>query len=181
AAPEQVEGGDVTTATDVYALGVLLYVLLGGVHPTARHTDTPVERLRSVVNTEPQRLSEAAARAGVASARGETRPGLVHALRGDLDNICAKALKKAPSERYATVEALADDLRRYLANEPVSARADSLAYRAAKFVRRNRLAVSAAGITVFALAAGIVGTTWQAREAHRQRADAIAQRDRAQA
>ncbi|WP_280154777.1 protein kinase [Piscinibacter sp. XHJ-5] len=175
AAPEQVQGGDVTTATDVYALGVLLYVLLGGVHPTARPTDTPVERLRGVVDTEPQRLSEAAARAAM---RGE---GLVHSLRGDLDNICAKALKKAPAERYATVQALSEDLRRYLANEPVSARADSLAYRATKFVRRHRLGVAATAVTVLALAAGIVGTTWQAIEAQRQRADALAQRDRAQA
>jgi serine/threonine-protein kinase len=181
AAPEQVQGGDVTTATDVYALGVLLYMLLGGVHPTAKHTDTPVERLRSVVDTEPQRLSDAVARGGVASSRGETRPRLALALRGDLDNICAKALKKAPGERYATVAALADDLRRYLAHEPVSARADSLAYRAAKFVRRHRLAVGAASVTLLTLVAGVVGTTWQAVEAHRQRAAAVAQRDRAQA
>ncbi|HEX6704205.1 MAG TPA: serine/threonine-protein kinase [Albitalea sp.] len=174
AAPEQVQGGDVTTATDVYALGVLLYLLLGGVHPTARPTDTPVERLRSVVDTEPQRLSDAASRGDAAATRAS-------ALRGDLDNICAKALKKAPAERYATADALADDLRRYLADEPVSARADSLAYRAAKFVRRNRLAVGAAAVTLGVLVAGIVGTTWQAIEAQRQRAEALQQRDRAQA
>jgi serine/threonine-protein kinase len=181
AAPEQVQGGDVTTATDVYALGVLLYMLLGGVHPTAKNTDTPVERLRSVVDTEPQRLSDAVARGGVASSRGETRPRLALALRGDLDNICAKALKKAPGERYATVAALADDLQRYLAHEPVSARADSLAYRATKFVRRHRLAVGAASVTLLTLIAGVVGTTWQAVEARRQRAEALTQRDRAQA
>ena len=181
AAPEQVQGGDMTTGTDVYALGVLLYVLLGGVHPTAKPTHTPMERLRSVVDTEPQRLSDAAAHDGAAAAlRGETLPRLASTLRGDLDNICAKALKKAPAERYATVAALADDLRRYLANEPVSARADSLAYRAAKFVRRNRLAVGAALVTLFALGAGVVGTAWQAVEAQRQRADALLQRDRAQ-
>ncbi len=181
AAPEQVDGGDVTTATDVYALGVLLYMLLGGVHPTAKATDTPVQRLRSVVDTEPERLSDAVARRGSAAlAPGENPPKLARALRGDLDNICAKALKKLPAERYATVTALADDLRRTLANEPVSARADTWAYLSAKFVRRHRLAVSAAALVLLALSAGIVGTTWQALEAQRQRADALLQRDRAQ-
>ncbi|MBX3606685.1 MAG: protein kinase [Piscinibacter sp.] len=168
AAPEQIEGGDVTTATDVYALGVLLYMLLAGVHPTAKSTDTPAQRLRSVVDTEPARLSTAASRATAL-------------LRGDLDNICAKALKKVPAERYATADALADDLRRYLAHEPVSARPDSLAYRSAKFVRRHRVGVAAAALVVLALAAGVVGTTWQAVEAQRQRAQALHERDRAQA
>jgi tetratricopeptide (TPR) repeat protein len=168
AAPEQIEGGDVTTATDVYALGVLLYLLLAGRHPTAKATDTPAQRLRSVVDTEPARLSAAATSATAL-------------LRGDLDNICAKALKKLPAERYATVDALADDLRRFLAHEPVSARADSFAYRAAKFVRRHRVGVAAAAVVVLALAAGVVGTAWQAVEAQRQRAQALLQRDRAQA
>jgi eukaryotic-like serine/threonine-protein kinase len=167
AAPEQVQGGEVTTATDVYALGVLMYVLLSGTHPTARPTDTPVDRLRSVVETEPQRLSQAA------PAR------ITQTLRGDLDNIAAKALKKSPAERYASVAAFADDLRRYLADEPVAARADSWRYRAAKFVRRHRVGVAAASLVALSLIAGIVGTTWQAFEARRERDRALFESGRA--
>ena len=169
AAPEQVQGDEVGTATDVYALGVLLFVLLGGTHPTARATHTPVQRLRSVVETEPQRLSDAAARTNPAAAM----------LRGDLDNIVAKALKKSPAERFPTAAAFADDLRRYLVNEPVLARPDAFGYRAAKFVRRHRLGVGAAAVTVAALVAGVIGTTWQAVEARRERDDALFQAERA--
>jgi serine/threonine protein kinase len=176
AAPEQIEGGDVTTATDVYALGVLMYVLLGGAHPTMRATHTPVERLRSVVDTEPPRLSDAAARAeGGPAAQPRART-----LRGDLDNIVAKALKKAPGERYATADAFADDLRRYLADQPVLARPDSLRYRASKFVRRHRLAVGMVSLTLLALVGGIVGTAWQAVEARRERDAALYQSKRAE-
>jgi len=184
AAPEQVEGGTVTTATDVYALGVLLYVLLAGVHPTTRLGAAPVERLRSVLETEPVPLSEAVADGDAAEeaavARGATPPRLGRALRGDLENICAKALKKAPDERYPTAAAFAEDLRRHLADEPVVARRDSFAYRSAKFIRRNRLGVGAAVVVFETLVAGVIGTTWQAVEARRQRATAIEQRDRAQ-
>jgi tetratricopeptide (TPR) repeat protein len=167
AAPEQVQGADVTTATDVYALGVLLYTLLGGAHPTAKPTHTPVDRLRAVVETVPQRLSEVA----------EHERG---ALRGDLDNIVGKALKKDPGERYATVDAFADDLRRYLHHEPVSARADSLAYRAAKFARRHRIVVGAALTVALAVVAGVMGTVWQAVESARQRDRALVQLQRAE-
>nr|HET7860541.1 serine/threonine-protein kinase [Caldimonas sp.] len=184
AAPEQIQGGAVTTATDVYALGVLLYVLLAGVHPTARAGAAPVERLRSVVETDPRPLSEAVPENdsgdAAAAARGESSLRLGRALRGDLENICAKALKKDPAERYPTAAAFADDLRRYLADEPVAARPDSLAYRSAKFIRRNRFAVGAALVVFATLVAGVIGTTWQAVEARRQRAEALAQRDRAQ-
>jgi len=165
AAPEQIEGKEVTTATDVYALGVLLYLLLAGEHPTAVATQTPVERLRAVVETEPERPSAAATNA--------------RALRGDLDTIAAKALKKSPHERYATVAAFADDLRRYLNDEPVSARPDSRAYRIGKFVRRHRLGVGAASATLLALIAGVIGTTWQAFEARRERDAALFQAERA--
>ena len=96
-------------------------------------------------------------------------------MRGDLDNIVAKALKKQAAERYPTVAALADDLRHYLDHQPVSARADSLAYRAGKFVRRHRVAVGAASMTLLALLAGVIGTTWQAMEARNQRDRALAE------
>jgi len=176
AAPEQVRGDPVTTATDVYALGVLLYVLLGGRHPTALPTAAPLERLRATLETEPPTLSEIAQRTSseTAAARATTAVRLARALRGDLDNILAKALKKSPAERYPTVTALADDLQRYLSDQPVSARPDSLGYRTAKFLRRYRLAVGAASATLLALVAGIAGTGWQAWEAQRQRDRALA-------
>ncbi len=186
AAPEQVEGKEVTTATDVYALGVLLYLLLAGEHPTAVATQTPVERLRAVVETEPDRLSTAAGRltrtgagAPLAPQADRSRAAKARALRGDLDTIAAKALKKSPHERYATVAAFADDLRRYLNDEPVLARPDSRAYRIGKFVRRHRLGVGAASATLLALIAGVIGTTWQAFEARRERDAALFQAERA--
>jgi hypothetical protein len=171
AAPEQVQGGEATMATDVYALGVLLYMLLAGRHPTAEPNATPVERLRLLVEAEPRRMSESAGRSDAATvrARASTPRQLERALQGDLDNILAKALRKAPGDRYPTVAAFADDLRRFLEDEPVEARPDSVAYRLGKFVRRYRLAVGAASATLLVLIAGVVGTTWQAYEARKQR------------
>ncbi len=167
AAPEQVQGGDVTTATDVYALGVLLYVLLAGVHPTLGATQTPVDQLRAVLDTVPKRLSEVVARDGTADA-----PKRARELRGDLDNIVAKALKKAPAERYANAALLADDLRRYLNDEPVTARPDALSYRTAKFIKRHRFGVAASATVVATLAAGVGAALWQAHEAQLQRVQA---------
>ena len=100
-------------------------------------------------------------------------------MRGDLDNIVAKALKKNPLERYPTASAFADDLSHYLNHEPVSARADLVSYRMSKFVRRHRLGVGAAGVTLLALVAGITGTAWQAVAASRARDAAVAQAERA--
>jgi serine/threonine-protein kinase len=181
AAPEQLQAGAVTTATDVYALGVLLYMLLGGEHPTAQTTATLAERLRAVMEADAPRLSDTAAAGGTAAARrrGQTPRQLAHALRGDLDNIVAKALRKDPAQRYPTVAALADDLRRYLVGEPVAARPDSLGYRAGKFVRRHRLGVGAASATLLALLGGVIATTWQAAEARRERDAARFQAERA--
>lgn len=120
-------------------------------------------------------VSEAAAKADDATvqARATVAHKLARSLRGDLDNILAKALKKRGAERYPTVTAFADELRRYLDHEPVGARADSLPYRARKFVRRHRLAVGAASVTLLALLAGVIGTTWQAEEARNQRDRAL--------
>ncbi len=159
AAPEQVTGAAVTTATDVYSLGVVLYLLLSGRHPAEGARQAPADLLRSIVDTEPRRVSEMAA----------TEPQR-RQLRGDLDTIVAKALKKRPDERYPSVTALGEDIRRFLRDEPIAARPDTLAYRARKFVRRNRTAVALAALVLLALAAGLLGTLTQARRATRQAA-----------
>lgn len=153
AAPEQVTAGTVTTATDVYALGVLLYILLTGQHPAGSELHSPAELVKAIVETEPPLASDAivsAASKDVAPKRSTTPEKLSRQLRGDLDTILAKTLKKAPAERYSSVTAFEDDLRRYLKHEPINARPDTIAYRVAKFVRRNRLSV---GVGTLALAA----------------------------
>ena len=180
ASPEQVQMHDVTTATDVYALGVLLYSLLSGRHPTAPSGATPVERLQAIVEAEPARPSVAVLRCAAASSsessepedvaerRATTSRKLARSLKGDLDNIVAKALKKSPAERYATPTEMAEDLRRHLNHEPVGARNASPSYRAALFVKRHRGAVAAAVLVGVALAAGLIGTISQAQRAERQ-------------
>lgn len=128
ASPEQVSGDAVTTATDIYASGVLLYLLLSGRHPTAEGRKTSTDVINAVLDAEPPRL------------------GL-----GDLDTILAKALRKQATERYQTAVALSDDLSRYLRHEPVNAEPDSLFYRTRKFVRRHRIMVGAAALGTFAI------------------------------
>jgi eukaryotic-like serine/threonine-protein kinase len=187
AAPEQITGGTVTTATDVYAVGVLLYVLLSGRHPIgAAALRSPVSLLKALVETDPPRLSTAFTADGVdtpadlAARRGTTTERLQRALRGDLETIVTKAMKKRPEERYPSVTALADDLRRYLSHEPITARPDTLGYRVAKFVRRHRLSVALATLVLLAFAGGLAGTVWQARAAARQRDFALSQLGRAE-
>jgi serine/threonine-protein kinase len=167
AAPEQLQGEDVTTATDVYALGVLLYELLGGGHPTAAGSDSPLDRMRAAIEVEPRRLSDQVRRSGAADAARRARE-----LRGDIDTIVARALKKRPAERYANAAELAEDLRRTLAHQPIAARPDAWSYRAAKFVRRNRVGVAAAGISLLAIVGGAAVALQEARDARAQRAQA---------
>jgi eukaryotic-like serine/threonine-protein kinase len=185
AAPEQVTGAPVTTATDVYSLGVLFYLLLGGQHPAGSGARSPAVLFKAIVETEAPRLSAAAtsisagAASTIAADRGTTSDRLVRALRGDLDTVSAKALKKSPEERYSSVAAFADDLSRYLKQEPITARPDTFTYRTVKFVRRNRTAVVLASLALIAILAGLVGTVVQARTAQRQRDTALRERDRA--
>jgi serine/threonine protein kinase/tetratricopeptide (TPR) repeat protein len=159
AAPEQLTGQPVTTATDVYALGVLLYLLLSGRHP-AGAPHSPAELVRAVLDLEPPPVSDATTADNtklIAERRGATPDKLRRELRGDLDTIVGKALKKDTQERYASVTGFASDLQRYLKHEPISARPDTLAYRTAKFLRRNRT-VAVLTATAIVLVIGSLST-----------------------
>ncbi|MGE3277330.1 MAG: tetratricopeptide repeat protein [Vicinamibacterales bacterium] len=175
AAPEQVSGGPISTATDVYALGVLLFELLSGRHPARAEGSTPADFARALVHGEPLRLSaaldgrDAEALRELAARRGTTPERLARALRGDLETILARALKRDPLERYASVEALADDLRRCLALEPIAARPDTMAYRAGKFARRHWRGLAAAA-AVLTLIVGLVAFYTVQLAAERDRA-----------
>jgi serine/threonine-protein kinase len=171
AAPEQLTGGAVTTKTDVYELAVLLYVLLTGQHPTGAGVHSPADLVKAIVETEPPPASGAiASETGNIAARnrGTTPDKLRRQLRGDLEAILLKGLRKQPGERYISADAFAEDLRRYLANEPVIAQPESTWYRAKKFVSRRRWAVISVGSVVLALAAGLSAALWQAHVARRQ-------------
>jgi eukaryotic-like serine/threonine-protein kinase len=193
ASPEQVRGDLVTTATDVYSLGVLLYELLTGRRPYRLTSRTPAEIARVVCEAVPERPSTAVTRVPtlpdqekVATRDATTiravevedaplRPAtedpdrLRRRLAGDLDNIVLKALSKEPGRRYASVDQFSEDIRRHLAGLPVIARPDTWRYRTTKFVRRNRAVVVTGLLVVLSLVAGIIGTTWQARAARRER------------
>jgi non-specific serine/threonine protein kinase/serine/threonine-protein kinase len=185
ASPEQVRGEQVTTATDVYSLGVLLYELLTGRQPYRVTSRSGPEMVRVVCESEPLRPSVAVTRpaeshddapAMTGGAGRSTRirdpQRLRRRLAGDLDNIVMKAISKEPQRRYASVDQFAEDVRRHLAGLPVLARHDTLRYRTSKFVRRHRAAVAAAAAVFLALIAGIVGIGWQARVARAERARA---------
>jgi serine/threonine protein kinase/WD40 repeat protein len=165
AAPEQLKGEAVTPATDVYASGVLLYVLLTGYHPAGAGPRTPASLLKAILDTEPPRLSDIIARAkeettaANAVERAATPDKLARMLRGDLDTIVAKALKKEPQDRYSSIKAFADDLQRYLRHEPISALPDAIPYRAGKFVRRHRSSVIATLLVTLAFSGAIL-LTW---------------------
>jgi eukaryotic-like serine/threonine-protein kinase len=175
AAPEQIRGEDVTTAADVYALGVLLYELLAGQSPYGANITGSTRIQRAVLADEPQPPSRVVACERQALARGTTKAGLRKALQGDLDAIVDKALSKRPSERYATVQAFADDLRRHLSHEPIAARAQSFVCRARKFVRRHPASTAAAAAVAAVLAVAIAGGAWQAQQIQREarRAQAV--------
>ncbi|UWZ84435.1 serine/threonine-protein kinase [Occallatibacter riparius] len=185
ASPEQLRHEPITTATDVYALGVLLFVLLTGQHPAGPGPHAPADMVKAIVEQEPPRMSQVVSGGGAELAalngahRGTSVEKLRRLLRGDLDTIVAKALKKDPGERYTSVAALAEDIRRYLTDQPISVRPDSFSYRAVKFVRRNRKATALATLAISAVLAGVAGTLVQARNVRLQRDFALRQLSRA--
>jgi len=189
AAPEQAGGDVVTTATDVYALGVLLYVLLTGRHPTGPDSRTYLEHVQTLLEHEPVRASvavtittdQADTAERRAARRGSSPDRLRQLYRGDLDNILAKALEKTPAARYATITALVDDVRRYLRDEPVSVRASAWNDRTRKFLRRHRGGVTTAAVIAVILVAATVISLRLMFEARRQRDEAQFQARRASA
>jgi serine/threonine-protein kinase len=162
ASPEQARGDAMTTASDIYSLGVILYELLTGEKPYRVASRNPAEVARAIAESKPGRPS---------ARRRE--------LAGDLDNILLKALRKEPGRRYASVEQFSEDLRRHLAGRPVLAHRDSAAYRAQKFVGRHRGAVAAAALVLLALVGGLATTTWQAHVAREAQRRAEASREQA--
>ncbi|SEM42420.1 serine/threonine protein kinase [Pseudoxanthomonas sp. GM95] len=175
AAPEQVRGEPVTTRTDVYSLGVVLYELLAGTKPYRLRGDNPMEWEQAIVAVEPLRPSQAL----LSSAQGkELRLDLMRQsrrLRGDLDRITLKALAKKPEHRYPSVEALSADLRRYLDGMPVLAQRQSVGYRLGKYILRQRWWLLAASMTTFILLGAAAISLRQARDAvhEAQRAQAM--------
>ena len=174
ASPEQMRGERVTTATDVYSLGVLLYELLAGAPPYDVPTRLTATAAQVICEAEPTRPSRAAALAavGTAASRGQSPPRLAQALAGDLDTIVLKALRKEPERRYASVDELAADIGRHLDGLPVLAAPDRLGYRAGKFLRRHRALAVATTMTVAALAIALGVSLESGRRARQQTREA---------
>jgi non-specific serine/threonine protein kinase/serine/threonine-protein kinase len=194
ASPEQIRGEAITTASDVYSLGVVLYQLLTGRSPYPAETRSPHEFARAICETEPGRPSTVVLK-GQASTKNQsasltpeaissTREGsparLRRRLAGDIDNIVLKALRKEPALRYISVEQLEEDIRRHLEGLPVTASKGSWKYRTAKFVARHKVGVAAAAAVFLALAAGIGATLREAHIARQQAEIAKAERARAE-
>ena len=176
AAPEQVRGELVTTMTDVYSLGVVLYELLAGTKPYRLRRQTDAEWEQAILAVEPLKPSLAAQRSTdggpVHNARRQARR-----LSGDLDNIALKALAKLPEHRYASVEALSQDLQRHLQGRPVLARPQSLSYRVHKYVSRHRWGLAVGALITSVLMLALAASVWQSRQAMRETARAQAMQD----
>jgi len=193
ASPEQIRGDAIGTASDVYSLGVVLFELLVGTRPYRLQPGLGAAALADAI--ERVNTPRASVAAGTGAAASETTKRLQRQLEGDLDAILARALAKASSERYASVDALADDLERHLRGEPVHARAATRWYRTERWVRRHKLETAAGAAILIAvpagaaaqaavlvaIAGGAAAALWQARKARAQATEAQRQAKRAQA
>jgi eukaryotic-like serine/threonine-protein kinase len=173
AAPEQILGHAVSTAADVYSLGVLLYGLLTAERPYRLKLESRGALEQAILESDPVPPSRAALTESAAANRVTTVRKLTATLQGDLDTIVLKALKKIPADRYTTVNAFAQDIGRYLAGEPVLAQRDTLHYRALKFTRRHWVGIGVGSALLLTLLAGLAATTYEARIAARQRDNAL--------
>jgi WD40 repeat protein/tRNA A-37 threonylcarbamoyl transferase component Bud32 len=173
AAPEQIAGAPITTAADVYALGVMLYELLTGERPYKLKRDSRGALEEAILRADPVAPSRAALSEAAATARTTTAKKMSSTFRGDLDTIAAKALKKSPAERYATANAFGEDIARFLRGDVVLAQADTVAYRAMKFARRHWVGIAASGVLMLTLAGGLAATSYEAKVASAQRDAAL--------
>ena len=180
ASPEQLLGEPITTASDTYSLGVILYLMITGRHPFEGEMNTPESAARAVIEQEPERPSTAFRTRIDRDARDALHADVPRTWKRDLDNIVLMALRKEPERRYASVQQLSEDIRRYTVGLPVMARADTLAYRTSRFMQRNAAGVAVAVIILICLVAGIVGTSWQAVRATRAQTVAVAEARKAE-
>lgn len=174
ASPEQVQGSRITTVSDVYSLGVVLYKVLTGQSPYRVTSRSPHELARAIVESEPEKPSQAIAERSDNSRSTIRNPKL---LRGDLDNIVLRAMRKETARRYKSVDQFSEDIGRYLEGLPVLARKDTILYRSTKFVRRNKVALTAAALVFLTLVGGIIAIRQQARRAEGEARKAVAVKD----